>query len=509
MPESVGYTSDVASKGSDRSTQIGQNGDRILVEVIQTVLVFALVLGAMIVIHEFGHFIVAKAFGIRVEVFSVGFGKRLWGIKRGDTDYRIALIPLGGYVKMAGENLDEQVTGAPDEFMSKPKWQRLLVALAGPAANIMTALAIPATMAMIHYQLPAYLNQPAVIASVQLNSAAEKAGLRRGDEIVAIKGVENPSWRDVEDYIAIHPDQDIPVTIRRDGEVMEVPLRVSSFFIEQERIGDAGFEAYEGENARVVVYSVLPGWPADQAGLKPGDQILDVNGIPVEPNARPGSDAVGPALHGRLDLIRTIQTSEGNPVTMKVRRGEEVLTVEATPRADGERLLLGFTPAIADRAMIVTRLSPFAAIRHSYDLNVRILRLTFTVISQIFVGQRSAGETLTGPIGIARMTGQAARQGWESVVGLTAVLSLNLGIFNLLPIPVLDGGLIFMLGLEALLGLFGLTLTLRIKERMMQVGFVILMLLMGFVIFNDISKWIPRSTSSPPAVERQTTPSGR
>src|SRR5262250_3225767 len=133
----------------------------------------------MVVIHEFGHFIVAKSFGIRVDVFSVGFGKRLWGIKKGDTDYRISLIPLGGYVKMAGENLDEQVTGAPDEFMSKPKWQRFCIAAAGPAMNILTAIAIPAAMAMVNYEIPAYANGPAVIGAVAPGSAAEQAGLQR------------------------------------------------------------------------------------------------------------------------------------------------------------------------------------------------------------------------------------------------------------------------------------------------------------------------------------------
>jgi regulator of sigma E protease len=167
----------------------------------------------MVVIHEFGHFIVAKLFGIRVETFSVGFGKRIWGFKRGDTDYRLSLIPLGGYVKMAGENLDEKITGAPDEFMSKPKWQRFCVAVAGPAMNILTALMIPAVIAMVHHEVPAYVNRPALVKAVEPESPAEAAGLKPGDLIVSVEGVENPTWRDVQDKVLVNFDHDLPLTI--------------------------------------------------------------------------------------------------------------------------------------------------------------------------------------------------------------------------------------------------------------------------------------------------------
>src|SRR5215470_134271 len=169
-------------------------GGIVLATLLYTILPFVIVLGAMVVIHEFGHFIVAKSFGIRVDVFSVGFGKRLWGFKKGDTDYRISLVPLGGYVKMAGENLDEQRTGEPYEFMSKPKWQRFCVAIAGPAMNILTALAIPAVMAMMHHEVPAYLDKPTVVRAVEPNSPAELAGVQPGDLISKIDGKSEPSW---------------------------------------------------------------------------------------------------------------------------------------------------------------------------------------------------------------------------------------------------------------------------------------------------------------------------
>jgi regulator of sigma E protease len=457
-----------------------------LASFLQTIVVFALVLGALVVIHEFGHFIVAKFFGIRVDVFSVGFGKRLWGVKKGDTDYRVSLVPLGGYVKMAGENLDEQRTGAPYEFMSKPKWQRFCVAIAGPAMNILTALAIPAVMAMIHHEVPAYLDKPAVVRAVEPNSSAEQAGLKPGDLIAKIDGRTDPNWRDLEDTIAVNPDQDLPVTIKRDGEIKQITLHVASRAFDQEKIGYAGLKA---NDERITVRDVKPGEPADVAGLKPGDNIIEVNGNRIEQSE-----------YGGIEIIRIIRSSVDKPLTLKVRRGDQILDIQATPRIDSGELRLGFTQTITGREMVNQRLSPVAAIRYSVDENIRIIQLTKTALAQVFVGKRSARDTLTGPVGIAQIVGQAAQEGSAQVIRLTALLSLNLGIFNLLPIPVLDGGLIFMLLLESFLGLFGLPLSLRVKERMMQVGLVMLMLLMGFVIFNDVSKqWFRSST---PQVEQ-------
>lgn len=466
--------------------------------------VFALVLGSMVVIHEFGHFIVAKLFGVRVEIFSVGMGKRLWGFKRGDTDYRLSLLPIGGYVKMAGENLDEQLTGAPDEFMSKPKWQRFCVAIAGPVMNIITAIAIPATMAMISHQLPAYVNQPAVINVVAIGSAAEQAGLQRGDLIVSIDGLEDPNWQEVEDRVLINPDQDIPVVVKRHGEIKNLTLRVASRQIEQEKIGDAGFQPFLGPDTKMIASSVNSGSPAEVAGLKAGDQITAINGMPVKLNENPATDASNEkAFYSMGDVIRSIQNSNGQPLALTVKRGDETLDLKATPNVEADgKSRIGFAPQVKDIDAAVTQLSLPAAIKYSVEWNLRIVRLTAMAIGQIFSGQRSAGDTVTGPIGIFKLSGQAAEQGVRPVLELTAFLSLNLGVFNLLPIPVLDGGLIFMLALEALLGLFGMTLTLRVKERMIQVGFVMLMLLMGFVIFNDISKLLP-SRSAPQQVEQQ------
>lgn len=451
-------------------------------------IVFALVLGGMIVVHEFGHFIVAKFFGIRVDVFSVGFGKRLWGVRKGDTDYRLSLIPLGGYVKMAGENLDEQRTGAPYEFMSKPKWQRLCVAVAGPAMNILTALAIPAAIAMAHHEVPAYLDKPPVVVGVEPGSPAEQTGLQPGDLVVKIDGIVNPSWQDVEDYVAVNPDQDLPITVKRDGEAKNVILHVAARAFDTEKIGFSGLKAAD---ERITVRDVAPGSPAEGAGLKSGDNIIAVNGHRVEQSE-----------YGQVEIIRVIRANDGKPITLTVKRGETTIDIQAAPRMDEGEIRLGFTQSITGREMVNQKLSVVAAIKYSIDENIRVVQLTKTALAQVFVGKRSARDTLTGPVGIAQIVGQAAQEGSIQVFRLMAILSLNLGVFNLLPIPVLDGGLIFMLALEALLGVFGMTLSLRIKERMMQVGLVMLMLLMGFVIFNDISKRFPGRSSSPQQIEQ-------
>ena len=456
---------------------------------LQMIIVFVLVLGAMVVIHEFGHFIVAKFFGIRVDVFSVGFGKRLWGVKKGDTDYRISLIPLGGYVKMAGENLDEQRTGAPYEFMSKPKWQRLCVAVAGPVMNILTALAIPAAMAMTHHEVPAYLNKPALVKAIEPNSPAERAGLQPGDLIVKIDGIANPTWQDLEDQVAVNPDQDLPLVVKRGDETKQVTLHAGSHAFDQEKIGYSGLKA---DDERITVKDVSPGEPAAVAGLKPGDNIIAVNGNRIEQSE-----------YGQIEIIRTIRNSIDKPLTLTVRREDgSVVDIQATPRMNEGDLRLGFTQTITGREMVNQRLSFFAALKFSVNENIRIIQLTKTALGQVFVGKRSARDTLTGPVGIAQIVGQAAQQGSGQVLQLMAILSLNLGVFNLLPIPVLDGGLIFMLLLEALLGLFGMTLSLRIKERMMQVGLVMLMLLMGFVIVNDILKRFPGRSASPQQIDQ-------
>ncbi|MFY9574189.1 MAG: RIP metalloprotease RseP, partial [Blastocatellia bacterium] len=319
------------------------------------------------------------------------------------------------------------------------------------------------------------------------NSPAEQAGLQPGDLIIKIEGNENPTWQEVEDSVAVNPDQDLPITIRRGDEVRPVTLHASSRAFDQEKIGYSGLKA---NDERIIVKDVTEGEPAYVAGLRAGDNLIAVNGTRIEQSE-----------FGQIDIIRAIRNSSDKPVSITVKRNDETMEIQAIPRQNDGELRLGFHQEITGRETVNQRLGFTAAIKASINENIRIIQLTKTALAQVFVGKRSARDTLTGPVGIAQIVGQAAQEGSEQVLRLMGILSLNLGIFNLLPIPVLDGGLIFMLALEAFLGLFGLTLSLRIKERMMQVGLVMLMLLMGFVIFNDISRRWLRS-SPPPQMEQ-------
>jgi regulator of sigma E protease len=448
----------------------------------------------MIVLHEFGHFIVAKFFGIRVETFSVGFGKRLWGVRKGDTDYRISLIPLGGYVKMAGENLDEQVTGAPYEFMSKPKWQRLCVAFAGPVMNVLTALAVTATIAMVHHEVPAYMDKPALIAGVAPGSAAEKAGMQAGDVIVNIDGEQNPTFADVFYRVMLNPDLTLPVTIKRGDELRQLDLRPTAVSVDDDNVGSAGLEPQYEPNAKLIATDLRSGYPALEAGLKDGDQMIAVGGSPLEQ-----SDS------GRDSLVNAIIASGGQPIVITVIRDGQRIDLTAVPQMRDGRYRLGFTPAVGEG---VRKLSLLPALKYSFQQNLRVLWLTKVALTQVATRKRSASSTFAGPIRILKFSRDAAEQGLLQLLGLMSLLSLNLGIFNLLPIPVLDGGLIFMLLLESLLGLVGLTLTRPVKERMMQVGFVLLMVLVVFVFINDIRKMIP-SRGEPQQVEQPARSPGK
>ena len=189
------------------------------------VVAMAVVLGIMILVHEFGHYAAAKWFGVRVDVFSIGFGKRLAGFKRGDTDYRISALPLGGYVKMAGENPLESRSGAADEFMSHPRWQRFVIAIAGPAMNILLAIALLTGVFMVHYEHPLYLDEPAVVGWVMDDSPAAKSGIEQGDRIVRIDGEQNPTWEDVMLKVLISPKQSVDVAVQRGNDILEKKIR--------------------------------------------------------------------------------------------------------------------------------------------------------------------------------------------------------------------------------------------------------------------------------------------
>jgi regulator of sigma E protease len=451
-------------------------------------LAFIFILGSAVVIHEFGHFIVAKLFKIRVETFSVGFGPRLFGKKIGHTDYRLSAIPLGGYVKLGGDESNsplegEGATDIPTEemFNLRPRWQRVLVALAGPVMNVITALAIPLAGALM-YGVPAV---PApVVSSIVRGGAAEAAGLQRGDRLVNFNGIETPKWDTIRGDALLSPGQPLPVVVERNGQRVPLTITPIAYVEEGETMGVLDFLPDYG-NVPVVVREVEPGTPAAEAGLQPGDRIVAVSGQPVK---------------SAEQVIQFIREHKGQPVTLTVNRGGQQVDVTATPRrlSDG-RERLGFQPA---EDIPLHRVGIAAAFAYAVDTNLQILRLTGKALGQFFTGQRSARNTLSGPVGIYKAAGSAVEKfGWGGFFSTLAFLSLNLGIFNLLPIPVLDGGAIFLLLIEGLLAIVGWKLSMRVRDRIQQVGFVMVLLLMVFVITNDILKQaaVWRGGGSPPA----------
>ncbi len=455
------------------------------------ILSFILILGAAVVLHEFGHFIVAKLLGIRVETFSVGFGKRIWGRRWGTTDYRLSLIPLGGYVKLGGDESNAGLEeGAAEEipagerFDLRPRWQKIAVGVAGPVMYILTAIAIPLGAAMM-YGVP--VAPPPVVRSVEAGGAAEAAGIRKGDRIVSFNGRDDSSWDRIVNDSLLSPEHPIPLVVEREGQRVPLTIRPSKQVIEGESIGRLGMQPDYGD-VPVVVASVLQDSPAAESGLKPGDQIAALDGEPVKSSEQ---------------VVRYIEEHKEGPIKFTLRRDGQAVEVEAGARrmANGK---LGFSPA---EDYPVQQLGLASATSYAVGHNVEMLRITGLALGQVFSGQRSVRDTVSGPIGIAVASKRFVEE--EGVGGglrMLGFLSLNLGIFNLLPIPVLDGGMIFMLFLEGALAWVGVKLTMRMRERIQQVGFVFLLLLMGFVIINDVTKVasrIGRNTAEPPAATQQ------
>ena len=459
--------------------------------VVIGIFAFIFILGAAVVLHEFGHFIVAKLFKIRVETFSVGFGPRLFGKKWGDTDYRVSAIPLGGYVKLGGDESNAPIEGdgasdipAQERFDLRPRWQRILVALAGPVMNVLTALAIPLAGALM-FGVPA---TPApVVSSMVTGGASETAGLQRGDRIVSFNGMEHPKWDTVRGDALLSPGQPLPVVVERGGQRVALMITPVSRTEDGETAGFLDFLPDYGD-VPIVLKEVTANSPASEAGLQVDDQILAVQGQPIR---------------SAEQVTRYVSEHKTEPITLTIKRGGRQMDVTATARklSDGKERL-GIGPA---EDVPLHPVGIVGAASYAVETNLEILRLTAKALGQFFTGQRSARNTLSGPVGIYKAASTSVeRYGWAGLFTTLAFLSLNLGIFNLLPIPVLDGGAIFLLLLEGLLGTVGMTLSMRVRDRIQQVGFVMVLLLMVFVITNDFLKTFSRSpTSDKPAA---TTP---
>jgi regulator of sigma E protease len=468
---------------------------------VKSIFAFIFILGAAVVLHEFGHFIVAKLLGIRVETFSVGFGPSLWGRKWGTTEYRISAVPLGGYVKLGGDESNAPIEGEgasdipeKEQFTLRPRWQKFLVAVAGPVMNILTALAIPFIGGLMS-GVPVMPTSP-IVSRVMPGSAAQAAGIERGDRIVSFNGAENPAWDDIRGDIMVVENQPKPrqFVVERNGQRIPITVTPTRRKEGNDPVGEVGILPDYGVAVPVTIRGVAANSPAAQAGLQPGDRLVAIN---------------GQAVRNRDQVTGDIYEVQGNQVQLTVeRQGRQMeITSGLDPQAVKEgkvqpRLGVDLIEVVPREAVGVGGAAAYAA-----RYNLQILKLTGKALKQLFVGDRSARDTLSGPLGIYEAASTSVNEGgWGGLFAMLGFLSLSLGVFNLLPIPVLDGGAIFLLLVEALLALGGWKLSMRVRERIQQVGFVMLLLLMGFVITNDVLKKVSPAqddNKQPPAATEQ------
>ena len=429
------------------------------------IIAVAIGLGVMVLVHEWGHFVIARLFGVRVEVFSIGFGPRLFGFKRGPTDYRLSALPLGGYVRMAGDNPAEERKGDPDEFLSKPRWQRVLIALAGPTTNFLMAVVLTAALFMHGGEQPSYADKPVVVAGVVKDSPAQKAGIQPGDHIVSFGGVKDPTWDRLALELALSaPGHSEPVTIERNGQ-----LTTTSVESEPQPFTVIGYPAEP-----VIVGSVAHGLPAEKAGLKEGDVIV----------AASGQKLMAPSQFSEI-----VQQSAGNPMTLEILRDAQPQTLQLRPiwgdPGDGmPRWQIGITFRFVTSPR---RYSGPQALVKATQFHIVLANKLIYLVGELFTGRVSLKQ-VQGPLGIVQESSRAAKRGFGDLISLMALVSLNLAILNLLPIPILDGGHILMLSIE---GLLRRDLSLKIKERFVTVGMVFLLLVFLIVMYNDVLRLFP------------------
>ena len=448
---------------------------------MSTVIQLLIVLGIMVLVHEFGHFAVAKLCGIRVEVFSIGFGKRLFGFRRGDTEYQIAIVPLGGYVKMAGEtnfNTPEDGEPRPDDpgdFNSHPRWQRMLVALAGPFANFILALGLMTGVSMLHNEVQEFIDGPAHVDYITLNSPASRTGIYSGDTIVHYDTVENPSWDQVGIRSLLNLNQTVPFSYVHDGLRTNTTIRVENKGTPDDFSLDNLGLIPKMQNTPVEVSSLTgeEKLPAARAGIQAGDKIESIDGV---------------HLHSVVALLAYLRDTGGKPVSLVIDRNHSNLPIELTPflgdGGDGTKYYqLGFHPV--QPPVKVERLPFGKAVAASWQFNKKGSLLILEVLKRLFTRQVSV-KSLQSPIGIGQQIHQAAQMpGWMPIISLMSLISLNLGIFNLMPIPILDGGMILFLVIETIMRR---DVNQQVKERVYQVAFVCLLAFFAFVIFNDLTK---------------------
>jgi regulator of sigma E protease len=441
---------------------------------IDVIIGMGLVLGILILVHEWGHFIVARLCGVRVDVFSIGFGPRLFGWKRGATDYRVSALPLGGYVRMAGQDLSEvdsnevAPTGATDELMSKSRWQRALISFAGPAVNLVFPLILlTAFFAIVGMPHAAYLDEPVKAIAVPASTSSTVNPFQAGDLMMSINGIPTPSWEQAERVLKGRSSAEkIRFEVVNNGNRREIETSVKELPQVDTPIGYLPIPP-------VLDYVEL-GKPAKRAGILGDDTILSVDGQKIQ-------------LWGQF--VERVRGSKGKPLDLEILRKGQVLHKTVTPQLgpteSGESVyMLGVSPR---EELAYKHVSFSESMQEARLSTFDFIGRTVGVVAKLFSGRVSVRQ-LHSVVEISRAAGNAVHRGPLYVVLMMAFMSVNLGILNLLPIPILDGGNILLLTLE---GIRRRDFSLAFKERFVQVGLVFLLVLFTYVIYNDVVGLLP------------------
>ena len=442
---------------------------------------FVFVLGVLVFVHELGHFLAAKRVGIRVLKFQLGFNPTILSFRFGETEYGIGALPLGGYVKMAGEANEDGPTGDPREFLSKTRWQRFQVLFMGPAMNLLLAFVLLAGILYQGAEVASYADQPVNVGLVKPESPAALADIRPGDRIVSVAGHRVDTWEEFSVTVGTRPNREISIGLLRDG--LDVTKTVTPVAEEKGRFetGDIGVMP----NVHPHLAAISENEPGAKAGLKAGDVIVAANGMPMTFDT---------------EFRQVIRKNANTPLTLSILRAGSPMTIIVTPRMNGKVGYLGVTP-VDDTKTI--KPSILGAFRLSWQKNWSMTQMIGQTIWGLLTRELSPKQ-LMGPIAIAQVSGESAQLGWMALLGLMVTLSLNLGLLNLMPIPMLDGGHIMIMALE---GLARRDFSVKVKEKFLLAGFVVLMMLMVTVFYNDLSRigvfdrLLPKATSSQPATK--------
>jgi len=431
-----------------------------------------LILGVLVFVHELGHFAVAKFSGVKILKFSLGFGPRLASFKRGETEYMICAVPLGGFVQMlgegGGEDGEEAELSEADKlrsFAHKPLSRRIAIVAAGPVMNLALPFLLLPISFLVGVNVPRYLDGPPCAGFVVPGSEAEQVGFRAGDCIVSVNGDQVETWSDAFQTMVSHVGAPLEVLVDRQGG-----QAVISLVSEREDLEELSLERLGLAPPRsAVIGSVAEGFPAARAGVKTGDRILAINGQPIS---------------SWYDVRPLVLAAGGSELQLRIQRGDEQLVLSMTPEKSdsSDDYIVGVSP---EQQTALKRYGPIKAIKAGYDQALDLIKLTLIFIQKLFSGQVSA-KNIGGPIMIFQVAGQAMQTGFSTVLTFMAFISIQLGILNLLPVPILDGGHLFFYLFE---GIFRRPLSMRAREILQQLGLVLIVMLMVFAFYNDIVKF--------------------